>query len=121
MAVRNENDLSSEITIHSEELSLGMAFHSEWLRNNFPFGMVFHSEWLRNNPKGPHGPIPPKGAEGALGPLGPFAPPPWSLLALGPFWGWGGALGGGGVGVPGVPLGPRDRHLVEATKGRLEI
>ena len=118
---------------HHFLLGLSAAQSFKWLlserplcRNDFPlvitqhFEMAFHSEWLRNNPKGPYGPIPPKGARGALGsPLDPFGSPcplefPWPP-APGPF----GSLGGGG-GVPGVPLGPRDRHLVETTQGRLE-
>ena len=89
MAVRNENYLSSEITIHSEELP--------WFSIRSGFGITFHLEWLsiRNGfgitPKGPMGPFPPKG---------PWAPwPPVVPLALGPLWGW-------GWGVPGVPLGP---------------
>ena len=81
--------------------------------------MTLHLEWLRNNPKGPHGPIPQRAPKA---PLGPFATlgSLWSLLAPCPWVPW--SLGGwDGGGVPGLPLGPRDRHLVEATLGGLEI
>ena len=92
-------------------------------QSGFLFAITIHSKRLsiRNGfgitPKGPMGPSPQGRRRRPWVPLGPFGSP-W--VPLGPFGSPWPPKSWGSPRVPGVPLGPRDRHLVEASKGRLE-
>ena len=93
--------------------------------NDLPFEMTIIRNGFGITPKGPMGPFPARAPKAPLGPpwalyppwgpLAPIAPPGSPLAPLGSLGGWGGS------GALGVPLGPRDRHLVGATKERIEF